>query len=136
MSRNVVLGIVAVLLLGFAGWRFFSAKPVGPRIPSKFKAFGVCLHCKQEGEATFNRLDMPPFDCAACGEKALYPWLYCNDCHFKFVAKLMRRPDRDLPVPDPYPFCTHCNCASVSDFNRDNSNQTVMGTAPLPKWPQ
>lgn len=136
MGKNFTLGLVAVLLLGFAGWRFMSAGDAKPRIPDKMRAFGVCLHCKQENEATAKRMDLPPFECPACGEKALYPWLYCNDCHYKFVAKLVRRPDRDLPIPDPFPYCTHCNCSSVSEYIRTNPNQNVIATSPLPKWPQ
>ncbi len=134
-KRNVAIAVVAVVIIAFAGYRVLTARSGGAmKFPDEFTAAGICLNCKQETTITFHPGEKPPYHCEGCGEDAVYPWWFCNDCKYRFIPELIRKPGQP-PRPTPYPVCTHCGCADVSGWDPDNPYQVPQGDAPLPKWP-
>jgi DNA-directed RNA polymerase subunit RPC12/RpoP len=131
MQKNVWLGVVGVIALGLAGWRFFSGDKEF-KLASEFRTYGVCLVCKAENEALFHKGENEPLKCPSCGERAFYSWWYCNECHYKFVPDFLKD-GTSTPKPNPFAKCAHCNCQSVAKF--DPEFHTPRNSVALPKWP-
>lgn len=131
MQKNIWLGVVAVVALSLAGWRFFSSQS-GFKLASEFRTNGVCLVCKAENEAMFRKGENEPLKCPACGERAFYSLWYCNECHYKFVPDFLKD-GTATPKPNPFAKCGHCNCPSVAKF--DPEFQNPRSAMALPKWP-
>ena len=132
-KRNVWLGAIALVLLGYAGYRVFFGSTGAYDVPPEYLVHAVCLSCGEECTVVVQRDDEgAPYTCQACGENAVYLWWYCHECKYRFVPRLVNRPG-EPPRPEPFPTCTHCNCQSVSDY--DPEHQDIEGTAKLPKWP-
>ncbi|RMF83286.1 MAG: hypothetical protein D6744_04925 [Planctomycetota bacterium] len=134
-TRNIVLGTIAALALALAAWRFVSKPPQKFEIPKTINHYAVCLSCKQESLISHPKELAAPWECPACGEKACYQWLYCSECNYRFVPNLVWREGIDHPIPNPYPYCTHCGCTNVTAFSPNNPDQAPLGDAPLPEWP-
>jgi len=133
-KRNFWLGVVAVVLFAFAGYRVFFGGAKKVQLPDTYAGSGVCLACNEENLVVYKAKQSQPFQCEACGEQAVYLWWFCNECGYRFVPELVREPGR-LPYPTPYPVCTHCNCSGITGWDRDNPNMAPKGDAKLPKWP-
>ena len=134
-QRNVVLGVLAVAAIAYAGYRIMrGGKAQSLQTVRNFTGYGVCLNCKQEAIVTFGANELPPYHCEACGEDAFYLWWYCRECKYRFIPDLIRKPGQP-PRPNPYPRCTHCGCSDVCGWDPDNPYQVPQGDAPLPKWP-
>jgi predicted RNA-binding Zn-ribbon protein involved in translation (DUF1610 family) len=133
-KRNLWLGIIAAVVLAFAGYRLLFGGSKKVVIPDEFAGSGVCLACGEEALVVFKRGQSQPFRCEACGQEAVYLWWFCNDCGYRFIPELIREPGK-LPYPTPYPVCTHCNCNNITGWDADNPNMAPEGDAPLPEWP-
>ena len=133
-KRNAWLGVIAAAVLAFAGYRVFFKSDKAFSYPDEFTATGVCLHCGQTVTFSFAAGAKPPYHCEGCGEDAVYPWWYCEDCHYRFVPEMIREPGQP-PRPNPYPTCTHCGCPNVSGWDSENPYQVPDGDAKLPPWP-
>ena len=134
-TRNIVLGTIAALALGLAAWRFVSKTPQKFEIPDTINSHAVCLSCKQDAFIGHPKDAAAPWTCPGCGAEACYAWLYCADCNRRFVPNLIQREGFDRPIPNPYPYCTHCGCPNVSNFSPSNEEQSPIGDAALPEWP-
>lgn len=132
-TRNVGLSVLAVAMIAFATWRFLGSSGK-VRVADQFTAKGVCLSCKQEGEALYKKGERPPYKCAACDQQAFVMWWFCNDCHYRFIPEFVKE-GASPARPTAFPKCTHCNCASVSGWDTENPAHAARGDAKLPKWP-
>lgn len=134
-KRNTVFIIVSLLLIGFAGYRLMTANKAAAIVPKEFVGEGVCLACKQEVTLKYDSGELPPFECPACGEKAAYLWMYCNECRHRFIPELVRLTPDAPPRPKPYFDCPNCGCTSYTNYRPDDEMQHVAGDAQLPHWP-
>ncbi len=133
-QRNALLAAVAVVLLAVAGFRMLRSSGNAIENIRTYTGYGVCLACKQESVVSYGVNESQPLRCEACGEQAFYLWWYCNECKYRFIPDLVRKPGQP-PRPNPYPRCTHCGCADVSGWDPENPYQTPAGDAELPDWP-
>jgi hypothetical protein len=133
-KRNMWLIVVAVVLFAFAGYRVFFGASSKLDLPDTFTGYGVCLACREEAIVIYKRGVRGPFRCEACGEQAVYLWWFCNDCGYRFIPELIRKPG-EPPRPTPYPYCTHCSCNSISGWDPEDPSQFPEGDARLPQWP-
>jgi len=133
--KNVVLGVVLVVVLGLAAWRFASAKPTKFVPAENVRGYGVCLACKNESEIYRKLRDRPPFKCPACDETAVYAWLICAECQKRFVPELIRQGDGP-PQPTPFPVCPSCECNTVMAYDPGSGHGESRGDSRLPEWPQ
>ena len=108
MSRQtgllIVLGVVAAAAIGFNIWRYWhGAAASAPQV------LGVCLACKQELPAGAQRpTTPPPWRCTRCGQTAVYPWMFCLDCGYRFVSPPVRDPAGGPPRMQQPPRCPVC----------------------------
>lgn len=135
-QRNLALGTLAVVLLAYSGYRIFGQRRgVGAlNIPEQITQHGVCLACKQEVEVTHPLRERPPYVCPVCGERAVYIWWYCYECHYRFIPTL-EKDDQGVLRPTRFPRCPHCGCTTVGEYNPEMGRQTPEADYPLPKWP-
>jgi DNA-directed RNA polymerase subunit RPC12/RpoP len=133
-KRNMLLGGVAAILLAFAGYRVFFGATGKPELPDMYTSYGICLACGQEATVVHSKDQREPFHCEACGHDAVYSWWFCDDCRYRFIPELIRRPG-EPPRPTPFPVCTHCNCKGVAGWDPENPNMVPEGQAKLPEWP-
>lgn len=133
-TKNGLLGVVAVALLVYAGYRIFfvGAEPFQP--PRTKSGFGVCLHCKQDTTFKVDAREQAPYVCQGCGERAVYPWMYCLQCNHRFVPDL-ERTGSGPPRIGTFLSCPVCGCYEMMAFNPADDSITPAGDAPLPKWP-
>ena len=135
-QRNLILGILAVALLAYSGYRIFGQRR-GVRtlnIPEEITQNGVCLACKQEVEVTHPLRQRPPYVCPVCGERAVYIWWYCYECHYRFIPTL-EKDENGVLRPTRFPRCPHCGCTTVGEYNPEMGRQTPEADYPLPPWP-
>jgi len=125
--KQVGLAILAVGLLGFAGWRFFGAKGE-IKLPDKFRAPGICIACNTETTIEYPAKTVPPYKCPSCDQETFYTWWYCPECQHRFIPELTKETPRR---PVRFPQCTHCSCKSVSGW--DPQSMPTRGDAKLPK---
>ena len=135
-NKKVWLSVVAVVVLGFAGYRLFFRSTEAYSYPDRFTGHGVCLACGQESTIEYPAMSQPPYECQGCGEKTVYLWWFCDDCRYRFIPDLVPGKPGEPPKPNPYPVCTHCRCMHITSWDPDNPYQAPEGDAPLPKWPQ
>lgn len=133
MAKNAVLITIAVIAVGVAVYRFTSAKPTSFRPPDTIGVDGVCLNCKQEVHVDVPAREPTPWVCPACGERAVYTWMYCGECQYRFVPNLIPGAE-GYPVPPQVKTCTHCGCQKVGAYDPDSTIQSPVGDAKLPKW--
>ena len=134
-KKQLVLGIVALLAFGIAGYLVFGRSSRVVEIAKNFTEYGVCLSCKAEGQVTYPREEIAPHRCPKCGQQAFYPYYYCNDCKYRFVPALVNA-GADSPPRIPLSIiCTHCRSESTSPWFADDRAYEPAGTMPLPKWP-
>ena len=135
MQRNFGLGLLAVALLGFAAYMFVKRSGGREAFPSVYHMEGVCLSCKQEGEATYKEGERPPAVCPSCRERAVYQWTYCFDCNKRFVATPVPAADGGPPKPPNMPFCTACGSGRTGAYVPNDPEQQPVGDAELPTLP-
>jgi hypothetical protein len=133
-KRNTWLGIIAAILIAFAGYRLFFGASQRVDLPDTFTGHGVCLACEEESLIVYQKGEREPFPCEACGQRSVYAWWFCDDCRHRFVPELVRQPD-EPPRPTPFPYCTRCGCRGVAGWEPDNPYMAPEGDAELPKWP-
>jgi len=133
-TKNIVLATVAVALLGFAGFRLLGGRSDPRHLPDEIPGAGVCLACGLEVQYGRAPGESEPFECPACGERAVLPWLYCYECDHRFVTNLIRNEDGPARA-NAFPICPHCNCRNFGAFMPESGRQAPVGDAPLPKWP-
>ncbi len=132
--KNSLLGLLTVALFGVAGYLAFRGFSGPKGIVEKVESPGVCLACKQEVLASYKVGEAPPLVCSACGERAVFQWFYCYDCHRRFVPEPEPAPDGGFGVP-MYPKCYACGCQSVQQLIPNFQEHVPSGDANLPKWP-
>jgi DNA-directed RNA polymerase subunit RPC12/RpoP len=136
MTKNVLLGLLTVAAFSAAGvfaYRHFTTG--ADNSPTGYESAGICLACRQEVTVSHKADEIEPFACSACGQKAVYKWLYCNECHRRFIPDL-RFSDVDQQWHFPQiPACRACKCTDVTGFVGDILGQLPIGDAELPKWP-
>jgi hypothetical protein len=135
-QRQVVLGIVAVVALGGAGYMLLG-RPAseGASATRPLTTLGACLACRQECEVKHTLKDIAPLTCPKCAQQAVYPWLYCETCQQRFVAQPERMVAGDPPRVPMNPICPICQSASAVTAYMVDPSITPKGDAPLPKWP-
>lgn len=121
------LGLVALALLGFAGWRFLGSKSE-VKMPEKFSGPGICLSCKTEATIDYPAKSLPPYKCPTCDQEAFYMWWYCSECQHRFIPELTKETPRR---PVRFPQCTHCSCKAVSGWIPEI--MPARGDAKMPK---
>lgn len=131
-SRNLIAGAAIVGLGALAA--YFSIYGFGPRttVATQFKTHGVCLACKTDADVTADATATPPLKCPKCGEAAVYPWFYCNDCGKQFVPKLTANPGGPPQMPT-WPTCPACGKSSVGQY-LPGVSPTPKAVLPLPAW--
>lgn len=134
--KNAVLTVLAIAAFGVTGvlgYRYLSGGE--DPTPENLEAPGVCVGCKQEVTVKHKFDAVEPFTCTACGKPAVFKWRYCNECHRRFVPKLVTNIDTgNAMVPLGFT-CPACSCADVNYFMPDFPGQLPIGDAELPKWP-
>ncbi len=138
-QRNAILGIIALVAFGAAGFFFFrSSRPV-VEISDEYQVYGQCLACQHEGDVPYPSDEIAPFECPSCSEMAVYPLFYCNACGKVGVPVLDRsNPDEPprLPVVPIIPVCRACRSNSMMQYSPQIIPEAeTAGRAPLPEWP-
>ncbi|MCH7721257.1 MAG: hypothetical protein IH988_09775 [Planctomycetes bacterium] len=132
LRQRILLG-VAVAGLAVAAYLFARAGREG-RLPDRYTIEGVCLKCEQEAQITFDATNPQPFECADCGERSVYEWMYCFECKHRFVPKLVKRPDQPPQFP-MIPVCSDCGTQRVGAYLPIDPEQEPIGDHPLPEMP-
>ena len=134
-QRNSGLGLLAVALLGFAGYMFVKRSGGREAFPSVYRLEGVCLACKQDCEATYKQGERLPAVCPHCRQRAVYQWSYCFECNKRFVATPVPSPDGGPPKPPVVPVCTACGSGRTGAYVPNDPEQRPVGDAELPTLP-
>lgn len=136
MTKTLALGAFALAVFGVAGFLVYRHYTSGrDNSPIAFDSSGVCLACKQDVSFSHDPLELEPFKCPACGQAAVYKWMYCNECHKRFVPNLIHSAvDKNWHFPQT-PSCTICRCLDVQYFVGEIGGQLAVGDAELQKWP-
>lgn len=132
--RNIVLGGSVIVLFALAAYLYFSRAGAQAELPQEYTIDGVCLACQQEARITASFDEPAPSACPHCGERAVYPWMYCFDCKKRFIPNLEQRgsgPPRYPIVPS----CRACGSRNVGQYVPEDPLQKPIGDAPLPEWP-
>lgn len=133
-TKNGLLVVVSLALLGYAGYRLLFTRS-GPFEPPRTKSgFGVCLNCKQDTAYRVDAFEPAPYRCEACGEQAVYPWMYCLHCNRRFVPDL-ERTGEGPPRIATFLSCPVCGCYDIIPYNPADPEQAPVGDAKLPRWP-
>lgn len=131
-QKNAVMGGLALVVLGIAGYLFFRPTET-VTFPSTKRIDGVCLACKAEQNTTADLTSPPPFVCDSCGSSAVFSWMYCNACKKRFIPHItMQDGVPKLPV---IPACTGCGSTNTTQYATDDPDQAPVGDVALPKWP-
>lgn len=136
-ARQLVLGIVALMIVGVAIGLFFM-RSEGDVTPDEFRVNGVCLACQEEVGVEVSLSNPPPCKCPECGEVAVYRQYYCNDCQKVFVMPLTRRDRHGRPKPPRIPTCSDCGSGDVVVYPPLDPNAPepeIKERLPLPPWP-
>lgn len=132
-QKNVLYIVLAVGLIGIAVYRL--TRPAEGEMPGQISVDGPCLACGKEVAITPALSEPSPWMCPACGERAVYTWLYCPTCQNRFIPALERRGD-DPPRMPMMPRCPACGSATVGAFIPDNPDQPLVNPdQPLPRLP-
>ena len=131
--KNLLFAGLAIVLLVVAGYRQVGyASREG--LPTQATTNSICLACQKEVAVTAEITDRPPWVCPLCGERAVYPWIYCYRCKMRFVPELVRYPGQPPKMP-AIPACPKCGRTETGACLADDPEQPVEGDLPLPKWP-
>lgn len=130
--KNAILAVVAVLGFGVAGFMVYRSSTSDPSTPDAFEAIGACLDCKQEVHVKHDAMEVEPFACTACGKKAVFKWMYCNQCNRRFVPVPAKSPIDGSPCLPQTPECSGCHCADVTFYIAGFENQIPAGDVELP----
>ncbi|QOJ15344.1 MAG: hypothetical protein HRU75_12190 [Planctomycetia bacterium] len=134
MSRNVALGVFALLALGVAAFLVFGRRgSSGADFATRVMINGACLACKKDVSAEFKSLDIAPYPCPHCRQSAVFPKFFCVSCKRVFVPV----PDRSSGTPriPQSPRCTACKSTYTQGYYPGLEIQQPKGEAPLPPWP-
>lgn len=134
-TRNVVLGCTTAILLGVAIYLSLRGDTKQRTIPKQATAECVCLSCKQRSVANYSIREIAPHACPKCGQQALYPLLYCQDCKKLFVPNLEHRADDPLPRFPVVPACFACGSTRTGQHIPGMADQQPTGDPVLPKFP-
>lgn len=132
-KRVLVLGTVALVLLGIAVYIYASGRSGPPAPTSTVTLDGICLACKSAVTTTYRSKDGQPATCPKCGQRAVYGTSYCETCGIRFVAQL-EPVAGGLPKLPMIPMCPKCNAAATS-YRSYEPEQQQAKLGPLPKWP-
>lgn len=135
-QRNIVLGVISAVCLVAALIVFLSNRGQNRVMADEYITLCVCLACQQECDIRHGPLELVPFTCPNpdCGEAAVYPWYFCNDCKRRFVPQpLMREPGGPLRPPATIT-CTACGSVSITPYAPEWLKEEPIGDAPLPRW--
>ena len=133
-TKRIVLTTIALLGFGGAGFVAYRNFAGAGALPATLEGKGVCIACKQEVTAKHSALEPEPLKCPACGEKSVFKWWYCSDCHRRFVPKPELGEGGIVMLP-MRPRCSGCSCESVTYFIEDFVDQSPIGDVELPRWP-
>jgi hypothetical protein len=148
-SKNVILGAIAVVIVVVAVYIYVTQSRVQPQYPSQFTTHAVCLETKKEIELTLPIDEQPPYKNPATGRRTVYPWQFCTDCKYRFVA-VGKRPTAAATTapagtPTTGPFvrtpqgavlavCPHCGGTSTQVWAPDDPEMAEpAGDVPLPE---
>ena len=133
--KNALMAAVIVLAIGVVALRMFRGGGGGgpAPLPTDYTIEGVCMACKAQARLTQNLRERPPFECATCKKAAVYPWMYCPDCRYRFIPNL-EKSENGPPRFPVVPACTHCGKARGTGYDSRDTDQKPVGDAPLPKW--
>lgn len=144
-SRNAILGVLAVLILGVAVVIYVYPWEVGPKYPDKMTIYGVSL---ETGEDVVLTVDLPggaPYEDPDSGKACVYPWHYCFECRHRFVhVPGANRPSEDATTKPSglaarfagAPICPLCNSTQTGAWIPDDEEmKEPAGDAPLPELP-
>jgi hypothetical protein len=135
MTRNIVLGAAAVLMLAVAAWMFWGYATSSDALPSTFTLDGICLACKKEAHVAIQAGEREPCVCPTCGERAVYGWQHCSECGFRFIPELVPAADGGPPRVPPIATCANCGSSATGAYFPQDPPVQVKGDAPLPPWP-
>ncbi len=133
-SRSkMVLGSIAVLALAIAAYVTLSSGEELAAPGETLRVTGVCLACQAAVDQQYPRRAHTPYHCDACGEDAVYPWLFCHDCKKRVVPRLAD--DRDgVPRIPLNPTCPACGGPSLMQWLSEEPMHEAVEDAPLPAW--
>lgn len=135
-QRSLLLVIVLVVVAGTAGVFYLNRSGDEVRVSRDLLTSGVCLACQKEAEVEHGLEESAPFACPHCGEQAVYPWFYCEDCNRRFVPQLVRMAGSAAPtVPPAGVICTACRSAAVTQYVPGLTPEPPGDDVPLPRWP-
>ncbi len=129
--KNFFLGAILIIAVAASGFFFVRAQRAG-QLEEGRETAGVCLACEQEVVVKHRFDEGAPFNCSACGEKAVFPWMFCYECNYKFVPDLEMLPGTNEPNFPLQPQCRHCKCYQVTYYDKAFFGDQVAGHAKLP----
>ncbi|MBI5863175.1 MAG: hypothetical protein HZB38_01415 [Planctomycetes bacterium] len=134
-TRNTVVLVVALVLLGVAGWRLLgTGRPPGT-LPSHSAHEAACLACKSRVQVEHSVREIAPYICPKCGERASYTLMYCTECKSVFVPNLVYNEVEKAYGPPMIPACLKCSGTHAVGLEPRDPTQAPQGDMLLPKWP-
>ena len=132
--KQTILIIAAVAALAASGYLYYRNSKNSDPFPDRVHSMGACLTCKQEVSIDHGPTEAAPFPCSACGQKTAFKWMYCNDCHQRFVPAVEKSPEDGTPCLPQTPVCISCKCMDVT-YIIPGITPPSTRTAPLPPLP-
>ena len=134
--RNCLYGLIILAGAGGAGYMLFGRTKENVAVnAAHFSVDGMCLACKSETKLSVPREEEAPHRCPKCGQQAVYPLWYCEDCKKRFVPVLERRDPNGPPRMPVSVACPNCRGQSVAPYIPEAQLETPAGDQPLPPWP-
>lgn len=141
-TKNVVLGVVAVVIFGVAAFLYFYPWETAPELPKQFTVHGVCLDTQKEFTVTVPLGEAAPYPNPETGRRTVYPWYFCLECRHRFVS-LPPSATAPAAVPTTGPqrmpgmvVCPLCSSAATGAWQPlDPDEAKPAGDAPLPPLP-
>jgi hypothetical protein len=135
--KNALLIGAAVIMLGFAAYRFLFSGGAEAKFPSEYTVQAVCLETQENLQIKYKPDQIAPFVNPKTGKRTVYPWYFCLTCKYKFVPDLVPAPDGGPPRMPVVPTCKHCGGQKAGSWNpQDPEEATPAGVCELPKLPK
>jgi len=135
--RKLLLGGVAVVLFGVAGYLLFVRGGSEAKYPTEYFVHVVDLQTKQEAKINAKMTEAAPYLNPATGQRTFYPWWFCQGCRYRFVPPATLGADGAPHLPQ-MPSCSHCGKMVTGPWipEGDPDVEKPAGDAPLPALPK